>query len=179
MMFVVIAHIVGNNVPPAVVAVCFLFLSVPEVMFGNEVPGARVEATSEEAREKEVDKRRWTEDGVDGIVGGQDGKDVEDMPGGEGLGSDKGGSEGVEENLECPVGGDVSMYILDVSEGKRAVNEDVRKKNFAKNIVEKEELKIGGEVGIDTVLAKELVMFDMIFLTNDNMISNRRQDSKD
>lgn len=107
MMFVVIAHIVGNNVPPAVVAVCFLILSVPEVMFGNEVPSARVEATSEEAREKEVDKRRWTEDGVDGIVGGQDGKDVEDMPGGEGLGSDKGGSEGVEENLECPVGGDV------------------------------------------------------------------------
>jgi len=59
------------------------------------------------------------------------------------------------------------------------VNEDVRKKNFAKNVVEKEELKIGGEVGIDTVLAKELVMFDMIFLTDDNMISNRRQDSKD
>jgi len=69
MMFIMIAYIVGNNVPPLIVTVCFLILSIPEIMLGDEVAGTWMKATSEETGEEEVDERRWTKDGVDDIVG--------------------------------------------------------------------------------------------------------------
>jgi len=69
MMFIMIAYIVGNNVPPPIVTVCFLILSIPEIMLGDEVAGTWMKATSEETGEEEVDERRWTKDGVDDVVG--------------------------------------------------------------------------------------------------------------
>ena len=104
MMFIMIAHIVGNNVPPPIVAVCFLILAIPEVMLGDEVAGAWMKAAGEETGEEEVDERRWTKDDVDDIVGEQDGKDIEDVPRGEGLSSDKSGPKSVEKDLKRPVG---------------------------------------------------------------------------
>jgi len=62
------------------------------------------------------------------------------------------------------------LETRDVSGGKY-----VRKENFSKNIIEKQELDIGGEIGVDSILAKELVVFDVIFLIDDKMIRGHRQ----
>lgn len=56
-MFVVITDVISNDVPPPVIAVCFLILAVPEVMFCDEVACAGVQAASEEAGCDEVDER--------------------------------------------------------------------------------------------------------------------------
>lgn len=40
----------------------------------------------------------------------------------------------------------------------------VREENFAENVVEEYEFDICREVGVDTVLTEEFVMFDMVFL---------------
>jgi len=62
------------------------------------------------------------------------------------------------------------LETLDVSREKY-----VRKENFSKDIIEKQELEIGGEISVDPILAKELVVFNMIFLIDD-MIRGHRQD---
>jgi len=62
------------------------------------------------------------------------------------------------------------LETLDVSGEKY-----VRKENFSKDIIEKQELEIGGEISVDPILAKELVVFNMIFLIDD-MIRGHRQD---
>jgi len=54
----------------------------------------------------------------------------------------------------------------------------VRKENFSKNIIEEQEFDIGGEISVNSILAKELVVFDMIFLIDDKMTRGHRQDFK-
>lgn len=57
-----------------------------------------------------------------------------------------------------------------------ATKKYVRKENFAKYIVEKQKLEIGGKISVNSILAKELMVFDMIFLIDDKMTSDHRQD---
>ena len=50
------AYVVGKDVEWAVVRVCFLFKSVPEVVFSDKVACAWMETSREEARHDEVDE---------------------------------------------------------------------------------------------------------------------------
>jgi len=54
----------------------------------------------------------------------------------------------------------------------------VRKENFSKNIIEKQELEIGGEISVNSILAEALVVFDVIFLIDDKMTRGHSQDFK-
>ena len=42
--------------------------------------------------------------------------------------------------------------------------EGLREEDFAEHVVKADQLEVGGEIGVDSVLAEELVVFDMVSL---------------
>lgn len=56
----------------------------------------------------------------------------------------------------------------DTCEPSRILNatSNSRKKRLSKNVVQAEQFKIGGEIGINAILSKMLVVFYVVFLVN-------------
>jgi hypothetical protein len=101
MVFVVVPDIIREDVQGPVVAVGLLVETVPEVVLCDEVAGAGVEAAGEEAAGDEVEEGCPAKVGDEDVVEEELDEDVEEVPLGKALGADKGGAEGVEEDLEC------------------------------------------------------------------------------
>lgn len=55
--FDIFTHVISQHIQWSVVAVRFLFKSIPEVMLSNEMPCAWVKTSSEEAAHNQIDKR--------------------------------------------------------------------------------------------------------------------------
>lgn len=68
-------------------------------------------------------------------------------------------SQGVKQNLEGAVG----MGKVRVG-GERGWCKDVPEESLPSYVVQEEEFKMGGEVGVDTVFAQLLVVFEVVFL---------------
>ena len=113
MMFIVQADVVAQDIQGAIVRIrlrgrsqtrCFLRPFVrwrgEDVVFGDEVGGAGVERSGEEARCEEVVYRVQAAGLVDGEVEEELGEDVQAVNGGEGEAVDEDGTDGVEEDLE-------------------------------------------------------------------------------
>lgn len=111
-----------------------------DVVLGDEVAGQRVQAAGEEGGEEEVEdgveRGEAVEDEVEGELDGN--VDVVDL--GEGDGVDGHGAQGVEEDLEG------------AEEG------------FSENRIENEGFEGGGEIGIEAIDTKGLVVGKMVWL---------------
>jgi len=104
------------------------------VVLGDEVGGEGMQRTGKERAHDEVGYGVGTEGGVDEVVESTLDEDVEPMDPSEGDPVDEHGAEGVEENLEG---------------GKEGLAEDGVKENGFEG---------GGEVGVETIDAKGLVV---------------------
>lgn len=133
-------YIVSQYVQRAVVGVSLLLEAIPNIMLGNEVASHRVEATSEEARRDEVNKRACTKRFHQYVIESELNDNVEVMPGRELLCSDDSGSEGIEQNLErC-------------------------EEDFSEDIIEAKQFETRRKVSVDTIFTHLLVVFDVVLL---------------
>lgn len=94
------AYIVREDVQRAVITECLLLHAVPEVVLGDEVARARVQAPGEEAAGDKVDERPRAEGRDERVVEDELDDDVENVPAGQTLAANECGAEGVEEDLE-------------------------------------------------------------------------------
>lgn len=79
-MFVVISNVVGQKIQWPVVTVRLLIESIPEVVFCDEMSGARVEAPRKERRENKVYKCPMTSVDHDEVIKKELDQDVFDVP---------------------------------------------------------------------------------------------------
>ena len=156
-------YIVGKDVERAVVGVCFLLEAIPNVVLGDEVASERVQTTREEAGHEQVDERVLPADRDEGVVEDELGDEIGEMPLREGLRAHEARAEGVEEDLECPAGKPVVRGRDARGRGGRLCR-DLREEDLAEHVVQADELELGGQVCVDSILPKELVVLDVISL---------------
>ena len=109
-------------------------------MLPDEVPRTRMQAPREERAHEQVNIRTDPEVLDEDVVREEDDGEVRGVPLGEGLRADEAGAEGVEEDLE---GGE---------------------EDLAEDVVEADELEVGGEVGVDAVFAEVAVVLHVVAL---------------
>lgn len=160
-VLIVVAHVVCEYVQRAVVAVCLgdrhaivrvLGLrgdGLVDVVLGNEVACSRVQATGEEGRKEEVEKRLpgigdFNEDSVEDELNGE----VDEMHPGEGHLENTHGPDGVEEDLEGA------------------------KEGFAKDRIKDNCFEGGGEIGVQAINAQGLVMRKVVRLATVFMLAS-------
>jgi hypothetical protein len=144
-------HIIGEPVQGAVIAEGLLTRLLEDVVLGDKVGGAGVEATGEEGAGDEVGEGLPAKGPDDEIVEDALDEEVEGVPGGEALGADEAGPEGVEKDLK----GAVRALRLCLVKAKGRC---VREESLASDILEAEQLGARWQVGVDAVFAQELVV---------------------
>lgn len=97
------AHVVGQPVERPIIAERLLPRLLKDVVLGDKVGGARVQAAGEEGAGDEVEQRLPAKVADEEVVEDALYEKVECVPGGEALHADEAWSEGVEEDLEGAV----------------------------------------------------------------------------
>lgn len=156
-------HVVREDVQRAVVGVCLLLEAVPNVVLGDEVARERVQAAGEEAGHEQVDKRVLPTCRDKDVVEDELRDEVREVPLREGLRAHEARAEGVEEDLECPAGKPV-VRGRDARERGGRLCRDLREEDLAEHVVQADELELGGQVCVDSILPKKLVVLDVISL---------------
>ena len=109
-------------------------------MLPNEVPRTRMQAPRKERAHEQVDIGDDPEVLDEDVVREEDDGEIRGVPLGEDLRADEAGAEGVEKDLE---GGE---------------------EDLAEDVVEADELEVGGEVGVDAVFAEVAVVLHVVAL---------------
>jgi hypothetical protein len=88
-------YVICKPIPFTIVTIGFLILTIPKIMFSDEMSSTRMQATSEKAGHYEIYERSGPDKGVEQIVDEEDDKQVGNVPLSESLDPNKCGSEGV------------------------------------------------------------------------------------